>query len=160
MNAKVVEQGEFTIIGIAARTSNAKEISGEGVIGEQWNKLIQGGLFGKIPHKTDGFPTAVYTDYANDHTGEYTILIGARVSSDADVPQGMVTKKIPAGKFAVFTSEKGPADRVVPALWMKINSLPKTVVGGDRTYAADYEIYDQRAIDPQNMVMDVYVGIR
>ena len=43
---------------------------------------------------------------------------------------------------------------------MKINALPKTAVGGDRTYRADFEVYDQRAADPQNMVMDAYVGIR
>jgi len=30
-----IEQSSFTIIGIAARTTNAKEMSGEGVIGDQ-----------------------------------------------------------------------------------------------------------------------------
>jgi predicted transcriptional regulator YdeE len=82
------------------------------------------------------------------------------VTSDADVPAGMVAKKIPAGKFAVFTSEKGAAPKVVPELWMKINSLPQTATGGDRLYGADFEIYDQRAADPQNLQMDVYVGIK
>jgi predicted transcriptional regulator YdeE len=71
-----------------------------------------------------------------------------------------VSKKIAGGKFAVFTTEKGPADRVVPSAWIKINSLPRTAVGGDRVYQADYEIYDERARDPQNMQVDVYVGIR
>jgi len=82
------------------------------------------------------------------------------VASDADVPEGMVAKKVPAGKFAVFTSEKGPAPKVVPELWMKINSLPQTAVGADRAYRADFEIYDQRAMDPQNLQMDVYIGIK
>lgn len=157
---KIVERGEFTVIGLAARTSNANEMTAKGVIGELWGQLIQGGLFDKIPSKADGFPMAVYTEYASDHTGEYTAVVGARVSSDSDVPPGMVAKIVPAGKFAVFTSEKGPAPQVVPALWMKINSLPKTATGGDRTYLADYEIYDHRARDPQNMIVDVYVGIR
>jgi predicted transcriptional regulator YdeE len=87
-------------------------------------------------------------------------MLGARVTSDAEVPAGMVARKIPAGKFAVFTSEKGPSPKVVPDLWMKINSLPKTAVGGDRTYRADFEIYDERAMDPQNLQMDAYVGIK
>ena len=160
MNPKIVEQGEFMVVGFAVRTSNAKEMTADGVIGKHWERMIQGGLFEKIPHKADGFPIAVYTDYASDHDGEYTFVIGARATSDADVPQGMVARKISGGKFAVFTSDKGAAPKVVPALWMKINSLPKPAVGGDRTYRADYEVYDQRALDPQNMVMDVYVGIR
>ena len=71
-----------------------------------------------------------------------------------------MAKKIPPGRFAVFTSEKGPAPKVVPELWMRINSLPKTVTGGSRTYRADFEIYDERAMDPQNLQMDAYVGIQ
>ncbi|MGH9494544.1 MAG: serine hydrolase [Candidatus Sulfotelmatobacter sp.] len=160
MDPKVVEQGEFTVVGIAVRTSNAKEMSADGVIGKQWERLMQEGSTAKIQHKADQNIVAVYADYAGDHNGEYTFLLGARVTSDADIPEGMVAKKVPGGKFAVFTSEKGPAPQVVPALWTKINSLAKTAVGGERTYRADYEIYDQRALDPQNMVMDVYVGIR
>jgi predicted transcriptional regulator YdeE len=49
---------------------------------------------------------------------------------------------------------------VVPALWMKINSLSNDAVGSDRTYPADYEIYDERARDPGNLQVDAYVGIR
>ena len=160
MDPKVVEQDEFTVVGIAARTSNAKEMTADGVIGKQWGRLMQENFVSKIPNKSDQSIVAVYTDYASDHNGDYTFLLGARVTSDSDVPTGMVAKKVPAGKFAVFTSEKGPAPQVVPALWMKINALPKTAVGGDRTYRADFEVYDQRAADPQNMVMDAYVGIR
>jgi predicted transcriptional regulator YdeE len=160
MNPRVVEAKAFTVVGIAARTSNAKEMTADGVIGKQWMRLFQEGLIGKIPNKADASIVAVYTDYASDRNGEYTYVLGARVTSDAEVPAGMVAKKIPGGKFAVFTSEKGSAPQVVPATWMKINSLPKTAVGADRTYGADYEIYDERARDPQNLQMDVYVGIK
>jgi CubicO group peptidase (beta-lactamase class C family)/predicted transcriptional regulator YdeE len=159
MNPQVLQDG-FTVVGIAARTSNAKEITPDGIIGKQWMRLFQEGLIGKIPNKADSSIVALYTDYASDHNGEYTYLLGARVSSDADVPSGMVAKKIPTGKYAVFTSEKGPAQQVVPAVWMKINSLPQGAVGADRLYQADYEIYDERARDPQNLQVDVYVGIK
>ncbi|HEY1678237.1 MAG TPA: GyrI-like domain-containing protein, partial [Candidatus Sulfotelmatobacter sp.] len=125
MNPKIIEQGEFTVVGIAARSSNAKEMTGEGIIGKQWGRLMQENFVSNIPNRSDQSIVAVYTDYASDHNGEYTFLLGARVTSDSDVPAGMVAKKVPAGKFALFTSEKGPAPQVVPALWMKINSLPK-----------------------------------
>jgi len=160
MNPRVEEQAGFTVIGIAARTSNAKEMTGDGQIGKMWMKFMQEGVFSKIPNKADSSIVATYTDYASDHNGDYTFVLGARVTSDAVVPAGMVAKKIPGGKFAVFTSEKGPAPQVVPATWMKINSLPQTAIGGDRLYGADYEVYDERAKDPQNLQVDVYVGIR
>ena len=160
MNPKVVERSAFTVIGIAARTSNAREMTADGIIGKQWGRLMQEGLLAKIPNKADQNILAVYTDYASDHNGEYTFVLGARVQSGESVPEGMVAKKIPAGTFAVFTSEKGAAAKVVPETWMKINSLPHSAVGGDRVYRADYEIYDERASDPANAQVDVYVGIR
>jgi predicted transcriptional regulator YdeE len=160
MNPKVVRQTGFTVVGIAVRTSNAKEMTPDGVIGKQWARLMQEGLPGKIPNRADKSVVAVYTDYASDNNGEYTYLLGARVTSDSNVPAGMVAKKIPAGRYAVFTSEKGRAAKVVPETWMRINSLPKSAVGGDRVYGADFEIYDERAADPENSQVDVYVGIR
>ena len=160
MNPKVVEKEGFTVIGISARTSNAKEVTDDGVIGKMWAHLFQEGVLAKIPNKADQNIIAVYTDYASDHNGEYTYVLGARVTSDAEVPTGMVAKKIPAQKFAVFTSDKGPAPKVVPQLWMKINSLPKTAVGADRQYKADFEVYDERATNPENLQVDIYIGIK
>ncbi|HTS07454.1 MAG TPA: serine hydrolase [Candidatus Eisenbacteria bacterium] len=157
---KIVQQDGFTVVGISARTTNANEMTAQAVIGPMWGRLFQEGVIDKIPNKTDRKIVAVYTDYSSDHNGEYTYVLGARVSSDKDVPAGMVTRKLPGGKYAMFTSEKGPGPKVVPALWMKINSLPRNAVGADRVYGADFEIYDQRAVDPQNLQMDVYVGIK
>jgi predicted transcriptional regulator YdeE len=161
VNPKVIDQAEsFTVVGIAGRTTNAKEMTADGIIGKYWGRLMQEGLLAKIPNKADENIVAVYTDYASDHDGEYLFLLGARVKSMGEVPTGMVAKTVPAGKYAVFTSEKGPGYQVVPAVWQRINSLPKTTVGGDRVYRADYEVYDQRARDPQASVVDVFVGIR
>jgi len=154
----ILQQDGFTVIGIAARTTNAREMTADGIIGKQWGRLMQEDLFGKIPNKADQNVVAVYTDYASDHNGEYTYVLGARVQSDTDAPEGMVVKKIPAGRFAVFTSEKGPGPKVVPETWMKINALPASAM--ERGYRADYEIYDERARDPQNLVVDVYVGVK
>lgn len=158
---KVIEQAEpFTVVGIAGRTTNAKEMTADGIIGKYWARLMQEKMLAKISNKADGNIIAVYTDYASDHDGEYLFLLGVRVKSMGEVPAGMVAKVIPADKYAVFTSEKGPGYQVVPAIWQKINTLPKEAVGGDRVYRADYEVYDERARDPQASVVDVYVGIR
>jgi predicted transcriptional regulator YdeE len=150
----------FTVVGISARTSNAREMTPDGVIGKQWGRLFQENLLAKIPNKTNADILAVYTDYASDKNGEYTFVLGTRVNPETQPPIGMIAVKIPAGKYAVFTSEKGPAAKVVPQIWQRINSLPKSAPGGDRVYKADFEVYDQRAADPQNSQVDVYIGIK
>src|SRR3954468_24855632 len=107
--------------------------------------------------------TGIAVSTSNSKEMSADAMIGkqwARMTSDAGVPSGMVMKKIQGGKFAVFTTERGPGPKVVPETWRRINSLPKSSVGGDRLYQADFEVYDQRAADPQNLQADVYVGIR
>lgn len=159
LTPKVIEETGFTVVGIASRTTNAKEMSGKGVIAQQWDRFMKEGLLSKIPKKVDSNILAVYTDYESDANGAYTFMIGARVSSADDVPPGMVAKKVPAGRYAVFTSEKGFVGKVVPETWSRIWAVSKSAPGGSRAYQADFEVYDQRAADPQNAQVDIYVGI-
>ncbi|MGC2529391.1 MAG: GyrI-like domain-containing protein [Candidatus Acidiferrum sp.] len=156
---KIVHESGFIVIGISARTSNAKESSGQGVIGEQWTRFLKDGLLNKIPNKVDRNILAVYTDYESDANGPYTYILGARVSSTDDIPPGMISTKVPSGRYAVFTSEKGPVERVVPGTWRRIWTVPKSSPGGNRAYLADFELYDQRTADPQNSQVDIYIGI-
>ena len=160
MTPKIVEETGFTVVGISIRTSNANEMSGKGVIPQQWDRFMKEGLLGKIPNKVNSNILAVYIDYESDANGAYTFMIGARVSSAEDVPLGMVAKKAPAGRYAVFISEKGFVGKVVPQTWSRIWAIPKSSPGGNRAYRTDFEVYDQRAADPQNAEVDIYVGIK
>ena len=146
-------------MGIEGRTTNAKEASGNGIIGKQWQRFFQEGVLDKIPHKTNANIYALYTDYADDRNGEYTHIIGAMVEDDAVPPPGMVIRKVPAGQYAVLTSENGPFPQVVPAIWSKVWALEsdRTIA---RAYKTDFEVYDDRARDPQNGVIDLYIGTK
>jgi predicted transcriptional regulator YdeE len=160
INPKAVQRQAFTVVGIAARTSNAKEKTPEGRIGKQWERLMRQGLLAEIPNKADGNIVAVYTEYASDKDGEYTYVLGACVTNAESIPTGMVAKKVPAGRYAVFTSEKGPVQKVVVEMWQRVWATPQRALGGDRTYKADFEVYDQRAQNPADAVVDLYVGVR
>jgi predicted transcriptional regulator YdeE len=154
--AKFIDHLEgFTVIGVSVRTNNAKEQTPDGQIGKTWQRLSQEKLLTKIPNKTDKNIIAVYTDYASDKDGDYTFVLGAKVSSDKQIPDGMVAVKIPSGRYAKFTSEKGPAYKVVPDVWKRIWENP----AGTRSYKTDFELYDERATDPEKSQVDVYVGI-
>lgn len=158
--SRIVEQTGFTVVGISVRTTNAKEMSGEGVIGKQWERFFRENVMGQIPNKVDSNILAVCTGYESDANGAYTLIIGARVSSADKLPAGMTAIRVPAGRYALLTSEKGPAAKVVPGVWGRVWAAGKPGLGGDRAYQADFELYDQRAADPQNTQIDLYVGLK
>lgn len=161
METKIVEQKEFTIVGIEARTNNSKEMAGTGVIPKQWDKFFKENISAKIPGKVDPNIVVVYSNYQSDNRGDYDYLIGAKVNDASAIPSGMVAKRVPAGKYAVFTTAAGPVGKVVSEKWQEILDLEgKSRLGGARAYKADFEIYDQRSHDPQNSQVDVYIGLK
>jgi predicted transcriptional regulator YdeE len=161
MKLRLLEQKECFVIGIEARTNNTKEMSGEGVIPRQWERFYKERILDRIKDRADSSVLAFYTEYASGRKGDYTFVIGARVSKVAGVPEGLVLKKIPAGHYAVFESAKGPLNQVVPQAWMGIWEMEdKRQLGGDRVYGADFEVYDQRASDPHNAVVEIHVGVK
>lgn len=153
------EISTFTVIGIEARTDNRREASGAGVIPGQWQKFFSQDIPRKIPNKTGSAFYAIYARYSSDHNGEYTYVVGAPVKDGTIPPEGMVAIRVAAGDYAVFTTDKGPLTRVIPAAWQNIFKLEDE---GKlrRQYQTDFEVYDERAQDPQNAEVDIYVGVR
>ena len=149
----------FTAIGIAGRTTNASEASGNGIIPAMWQRFFGEGILQKIPSRDGAGIYAVYFDYASDHNGEYSFLIGAKVKDGAAAPSNMVAKRIEGGEYAVIASEKGPLPKIVPAAWQKIFAL-EDKGKLKRAYRADFELYDQRAQDPQDGQIDIYLGLK
>ena len=161
MEPRVVEQPEFSVIGIQVRTSNAKEVTGGGAIPKQWERFFKDGIADKIPNKVDSTVYAVYTNYASDYNDEYDFIVGMKVSSVSDVPPGMVAKKVPKGRYAIVTSAKGPVAQIVPQAWQLVYSLDDNKqLGGARAYKADFELYDQRSQDPHDSQVDLYIGLK
>jgi predicted transcriptional regulator YdeE len=160
MNPRAAQQEAFTVVGIAVRTSNAEQMTAARPIGKQWERLFKEGVLAAIPNKADGNILAVYSEYASDKDGEYNYLLGARVTKVENMPAGMTVKNVLAGRYVVFTSERGPVQKVVVEMWQRVWATPKSALGGDRTYKADFEVYDQRAQNPADSVVDLYVAVR
>lgn len=150
----------FTVVGIEARTDNAREMAGDGIIAKQWRRFMGENLLAQIPHRIDGAILAVYSDYESDRDGEYSFMIGARVKSATGIPPGMMARKVPGGRYAVFTSERGAVEKVVMETWQKVWLATTAELGGERAYNADFEIYDERARDPKNAQVEIHVGIK
>ncbi|HEV3220568.1 MAG TPA: GyrI-like domain-containing protein [Candidatus Acidoferrales bacterium] len=155
---QVVQLKEFSVMGYKIRTNNPREATKDGQIAPLWDRVRRDNLLSKIPHRLDANAIVVYSNFDKDASYDY--LIGAKVGKNSPAPQGMVVIEVPAGRFALFTSEKGPVAKVVIETWQHILALPKSEPGGQRAYKADFEVYDQRAADPQNSQVDIYIGIR
>src|SRR5215467_6008541 len=85
---KIEEQKSFNVIGLAVRTNNKAEATGQGEIPKLWKRFVEQDTASRIPNRAEQNLIVVYTDYATDETGEYTYLVGSRVTSSADVPAG------------------------------------------------------------------------
>src|SRR5258708_2703160 len=156
----IQQHAGFYIAGLTARTNNAHEMSGKGKIGNVWQEFLQPNLVAKIPNKIGVDLIAVYTDYETDHTRHYTYLLGLPILSAESLPSNLTVKQVPAGRYAVLSSSRGPIKQVVPEIWQRIWSMSPEELSGTRAFKTDYEIYDQRSADPENAQIDVYIGLR
>jgi predicted transcriptional regulator YdeE len=160
VNPRIVQLDAFELMGIAVRTNNAKEASADGAIPKLWQRVMQEHALNTVPDPVDQSIYAVYTDYASDANGDYTLLLGKKVRSGLKSSDGLVGKTVPAGRYAVFTSGRGPVAKVVVETWKQIWSYYQSPVNGQRAYRADFELYDQRAVDPNNAQVDIYIGVK
>ena len=159
-NTIKIEQ-ECKVVGITARTSNLKEAQGAGIIAQLWQRFFSENSVAHIPHKIDSTVLVCYYDFESDKDGQYSVLIGARVDSSAfdDIlPAGMVSLVVPGGKQAVFLTEDGPIHKEVFRTWQEIWAL-EDCGELNRTYKVDYEIYDERSINPENAEVEIRIGI-
>lgn len=152
---------EKKIIGLQVRTNNKIEIDKlNGRIFPMIRRFFHEKLFDNIPNrKKPGTTFCCYTDYESDHNGDYTYFIGEEVDSLSDIPEGFETLVIPPQAYTKFTTEPAPMPDVVRDAWFSIWNMTEQELGGKRGYKTDFEIYDERANDHQNIVMDLYIGI-
>ncbi len=161
MKPKIIEKEAIKIIGIEVRTNNKVEMSGQGKISQQWKTFYKEKVLSQIPKKKNpDLVLAVYTDYESDMNGEFSFIIGTEVTDDAEVPEGLTSRRIPSSKYALFSSEKGPIPDIIISIWKHIWSLKPNDIGGNRAYKTDFELYDERSKNPKNAQVDVYLSIQ
>lgn len=156
---KIENQESFTVVGLTVRTNNAAEAGGQGQIPALWQNAMTNGQLEQIPNRVGEGYVVVYSDFASDHGGEYNYTLGVRVSSADNVPAGMVKRAVVAGKYAIFQSEQGAPQDVIPALWQHINSLSPQQMGGERAYRSDFETYGN-ITDPSSMQVTAHIGLK
>jgi len=148
------------VAGFQIRTSNAREISGQGQIRALWQRFFAESLASQIPQRISDSFYVFYSNYASDENGEYDYLLGAPVSSIDNLPHGITFEAIATGDYAVLTTDKGPVEAVMQSTWREIWSMSPDDLGGKRAFLTDYEVYDHRAANPADAQVEIHLGLQ
>lgn len=144
----------FNVIGISVRTTNENGQAGQD-IGALWGKFMSEGILDKIPNKIDNTIFSIYTDYESDYTQPYTTVLGCKVESIDRIPDGMVAKTFEGGEYRKFISKGDLTKGAVYQDWVKIWNTDL-----DRAYTADFEVYGEKAQNPTDAEVDIFVAVK
>ncbi|MFK8036765.1 MAG: GyrI-like domain-containing protein [Crocinitomicaceae bacterium] len=144
----------FKVIGIAVSTTNEKGQSAQD-IGQLWGKFISEGIVEKIPNKVDESVFSIYTNYQGDHTKPYDTILGCKVSTLENIPDEMVGQAFDGGTYGKFVSKGDLTKGIVFGTWSEINQRKL-----NRVFTADFELYGEKAQNPTDAEVEVYVGVK
>jgi len=152
MNYEIVNIQEKIVAGIGVETTN-KNMKAMTDIGMLWGKFIGEKIIDSIPMRVNEKAIGLYTEYEGDYTKPYKFYCTVEVSSAIEEKDDIVTKVIPAGKYAKFTV-KGHMQKVVGEAWEKIWNMDL-----DRKYSCDFEVYHNDSEDINNQTIDIYISL-
>lgn len=144
----------FPVIGITVRTSNAAGHA-EKDIPELWNKFHSSDIAAQLTGRLISHDVySIYTAYDGDHTQPYTTLIGYRVDNLDAIPEGLSGLHIGGGTYQKRAIKGNLLKGVVFDAWLDIwnADIP-------RAYAADFEVYGEKALDPENAEVEIYLSL-
>jgi predicted transcriptional regulator YdeE len=151
MTYEIVSLEEKTVVGVSARTNNLSPDM-TAVIGGLWNAFFSPDIYPAIEHKTSEKALGIYTDYAGDEKADYSVVVACEVSEVGNLPQGTLSRTIPAGQYAKFIV-RGDLHQVVGAFWQKLWTLNLP-----RSFVSDFEEYQNA--DPDNAEIHIYIGLK
>lgn len=145
---------KFCVLGISVRTTNENGQAGQD-IPALWNKFMTEGIAEQIPNKIDNSVYCIYTDYEKDHTKPYTTILGCKVENLDTIPNGMTGKAFEEATYTKHIAKGNILQGMVFNEWTKIwNS------NLDRTFTADFEVYGEKAQNPENAEVDIFIAIK
>ncbi|KIC75041.1 Uncharacterized protein DB42_AQ00210 [Neochlamydia sp. EPS4] len=162
MRKTIIQLSEIKLVGITSRTNNSWEKDPSSAkISPTIQRYFQGACSEKILYRAKpGTTYCVYTDYESDFNGDYTYFIGEEVNKFDAMAEGFSALVIPAQNYVKFISNPGTLPSLCINMWQEIWSMSAQDLDGEREYLADFEIYDDRASDHQNAILDIYIGIK
>lgn len=145
---------DFKIIGISIETTNENKKSMED-LGKLWDRFYTDHIIEKIPNKSGNEVYSIYTDYQTDYTGKYTSIIGLKVNSLEQIPDGLIGREFKGGQYQKFVA-KGQMPNAIIKTWGEIWERDKEL---SRDYTADFEIYGEKSQNGDNSEVEIFIAI-
>lgn len=156
LEPEIKEMDSFTLCGYQGATSKAKPR-----IFWIWQKLLRHAS--RIPGRTEDdilYGLSEYQD-PSDFTihSDFQYLAGAKVQKNQSAPKGMVTKTVPAGRWAVF-QHRGPV-KLLPETFDYIYGPWALRTKETIREADDLEVYgpEFNPRNPENSLVELYIPI-
>lgn len=145
----------FQLIGLSLNKKTTNE-NGQANIdcGGLWQAFITGNYAEMISGKLDNDILAVYHDYDGDYTQPFAYFIGCRVENGTEVPAGMDSLTINAGKYQHFLA-KGQVPDCIAKVWQEIWNADM-----NRAYGTDFEVYYEKSQNWSDAEIDVYISVK
>jgi predicted transcriptional regulator YdeE len=150
----MIQLQSFYIIGINVQTTNANNQAASDIPG-LWQKFMRENIASKIPNKMDDTIYSVYCRYESDYTAPYTTLLGCKVSSIENIPDGLDYIEIANGNYEQFTATGNLNEGVVYKTWVDIWNTDLA-----RAYTTDFEVYGEKSVDPSNASVDIFIALK
>jgi predicted transcriptional regulator YdeE len=143
MDPAAVATSAFLVVGLRTRTTNRIEAVPETAkISVLWGRFYADQVSDRIPDRLPDSPevVAVYFDYESDHRGQYSLIVGHKVSSLDHTPKEMGGVLVRAGRYLRFPVE-GPIPAALIETWQSIWKFFELSHEYERAYTTDYEVY-------------------
>lgn len=142
----------FFLVGISVRTTNQGGQAMKDIAG-LWNWFMSEHVLQQIVNRLSDDIYCVYTDYESDKDGFYTAVLGCKVATKDNIPEGLICITVPPGSYNRYVA-KGALPQVVGETWHQIWTSDI-----DRRYMADFDVYGAKAQSPGDAEVEVFVGV-
>ncbi|WP_455365252.1 GyrI-like domain-containing protein [Kaarinaea lacus] len=155
----IVEKAVTTtrVIGIKTSTSSTLESDPESArIPELWQRFFSENIEEHIPDKmSEGLIYGVYSDYDNEHRGNFSFIAGRQVLSTELIPEDFAAIEIPQGDYLVF-SDDGDMPAVIYSMWQTIREYFSQSANHHRAFTTDFELYNN---EHPNKI-EIYIALK
>jgi predicted transcriptional regulator YdeE len=154
MKPVVVSAGDFLVAGLRVRTTHRIEAFAQTAkIPALWRRFFVDKVGDQIPDRLpDSTVLAVYSDYDRDDAGPYSMLIGHKVGTLEQTPNGMSGIWLLPARYLRF-EPAGPAFEYPADAWAEIRQYFALTHDHERAYTADYEVHSAAGVA-------IYVAIK
>ena len=161
LEPSIVKKPPLSIVGLETPFIHAlSPDTNNHIIGPLWDQFIRRAK--EVPHRAgDAMYGIIYgrPESERTHPHELQYIAGVAVSSLGEVPEGMVPRAIPTGKFAVFIHRGSIMKIAETCREIYRVSLPQS--GWEHAEIADVELYDERFdCESEQSEMEYWISVR